>query len=199
MSGRSVQCSSLVLRLFVTCDNGNIKELRSLLAKETVNINQHNDNGECALYRATHHGHTDIVEELLQRGANANEKNGSKNWSALMLIASQSEYSPIAQLLLDHGAFVDMQDINECSALIIACQHNCSRMIKLLLERRASVDVQNKQGWSALMKASKNGHTEIIMLLLTHGADVQLRNKTGRSAFMIACQYGHSEIAKILL
>lgn len=58
---------------------------------------------QTALMFAAQHGHRDIVELLIARGANVNQRDSFYGFTPLMA-AMQDNHAPIAVLLLEHGA-----------------------------------------------------------------------------------------------
>ena len=127
------------------------------------------------------------------------------------MLASERGFCEIANLLLDMGAQVDLQNSNGISALM------CSSNKELAMEGGAHVDLRDNAGMSALMFASKQGLFGVAKLLLDKGAQVNLRDNAGRSVLVWACrnlseeiedfgevysqyQYNkHYEVAKLLL
>ena len=74
----------------------------------------------------------------------------------LPLVAKQG-YSDLVSMLLDNGADINAQNINERTALMKAAQHGNSETIALLLERGASTEPRDKYGNTALMLAVQRG------------------------------------------
>ncbi len=53
------------------------------------------------------------------------------------MFASMKGHHRVAELLLDHGASIDLQDSNKkWSALMIACEKNHLELVKLLLDKK---------------------------------------------------------------
>ena len=80
------------------------------------------------------------------------------------MLAIKHEYNEIAQLFLERGAQVDLQNNGGKSALMLAIEHGSTEIAQLLLEKGAQVDLRDNGGKSALMLASKHGSTEIAQL-----------------------------------
>ncbi|CAF1223825.1 unnamed protein product [Didymodactylos carnosus] len=114
----------------------------------------------------------------------------------------------ITQLLLDHGADVNIQSsaflgmeegfIKKGTALTYAIINQDEKIVKILLEKGANPDIQDKYGNSALMQASQFNNENIIKLLLNHKANIYIKNKTGQTAKDIAQEMGHTQIVKLL-
>ena len=68
----------------------------------------------------------------------------------------------VANLLLDHGANVNMQRHDGASALFISSQNGHTETAKLLLNHGANVNMQRHDGASALFISSQNGRSQLI-------------------------------------
>ena len=89
--------------------------------------------------------------------------------------------SALAELLLERGAQIDLQDKDGMSALMFTTKNGLFGMAKMLLEKGAQIDLQDKSGRSAVMIASENQHWDVGKLLVERGAEV---DNTTLSAFM---------------
>lgn len=99
--------------LWTACEAGNLAHIKQALPF-IEDINLRNKQGWSALIIAAYHGHQDIVETLLQRGANVNSTN-YKGTTALMYALSHYENShsdAVFQYLIKMGADVDMTDMH---------------------------------------------------------------------------------------
>jgi len=101
----------LLLQLFV--DFGTVRQVRRLLDKwrysEVVNLTW--CHGDTVLIEATIRGRDQMVNLLIEFGANLNQAN-SKGWTALHC-AALGNCLTVAELLLQHGANVDLRTYEE--------------------------------------------------------------------------------------
>jgi serine/threonine-protein phosphatase 6 regulatory ankyrin repeat subunit B len=195
-AGINLQGSDGLFALIAASSTGNTKFLFdnaqldattiSLLLDHGANINMVND-GISALITASLNGRVKTVQSLLDHGAGVNLQN-TPSRSAL-LIASDSV---IRQLLLKHGAEVDMLTEGS-SVLVLASAIGHTEVVKHLLNSGT------QDGNSALVVASGKGHAETVQILLDHGAEVNLENALGCSALMLASLNGHSTVCELLL
>ena len=92
--------------------------------------------GNAALILASdHHGHgtTEVVELLLNNGANVNYDDGEHHGPALLAAADRG-YEDITKLLLDNKANVNSTDSANTTTLMIASGMGHYDIVKLLLE-----------------------------------------------------------------
>lgn len=133
----------------------------------------------------------------------------------------------LVELLLKHGASVDMQDKNQETALYIAVERKNESIVKLLIDKGASVNfemlfwaingyshsildlllqnkgaanAQNKDGQSALHWAVWRENRAAVKSLLEKGALVNIQNQTGQTPLYIAVAIrGNKFITELLL
>ena len=170
-----------------------------------------------ALVLAILNKYNDIIELLLENGAQVDDK----NWSSIfnqspLIMAVETGDADIVKLLLKHGAkqgieiirilsghgaHVDEIDLPGQPLLVEAVERGDADVVKALLKYGANVDKKNLDGWTALMKASQKGDSklEIIELLLKHGAQVDLQNNEGYTALMVAAQNSQVKLATKLV
>jgi ankyrin repeat domain-containing protein 50 len=94
--------------------------------------------GRTPLFWAATRGHRDVVELLLDHGAQVNSKDRSK--LTALHIAVTGEHKDVVSLLLDRSAQIEGKASYGDTPLIRAIQANSEEIIKLLLEHGARVD-----------------------------------------------------------
>lgn len=125
-------------------------------------------------------GHVDVVELLLNSGANIHYENDKA-----LVIASKLGHVDIIMLLVDRGA-----NIFTAEALQWASLGGRLELVNLLLDKGADIH-SYKDG--ALYWAIQNGDLKVIELLLDRS------NTVNNKSLMWACEKGNIEIVKLLL
>ena len=153
-------------------------------------------------------GHKEIVQLLLDAGADLNEGLiSAPSYTPLYLAAVQKD---IVQLLLDRGADPDgaSSDFGNRTPLLRAVeeaidsesprQKECKDVVKLLLNRGADPNRTDYQSNTPLHKAVWNGSKDVVQLLLSGGADPNVINLSGRTPLSLARFLGHKDIETML-
>ena len=163
-----------------------------------VDINTQDADGCTALYYACHQGQTQAVRLLVEKGAISSIQNNS-GFHALEIAVAKC-YSKIAEILLEHGADVDL-DRQGFSALHAAAAVGCIDAINILLKYKATIDMKDRAGTgrTPLHWAIQDGHTDIAKLLISSGANVNDKDSEGFNPLLLACSEGHLETVRLLV
>lgn len=153
-----------------------------------------------ALIEAAEWNLSDVVQLLLDRGVNVNEKNDYGETA--LIVAAKSRSLDVMRLLLDRGADPNIKGgDDENSAILEASYYGDTPMIQLLLEKGARVDDTNDAGYTPLINLAERGNVEAVRLLLDRGADVnhQTEEPSSNTALAVASFAGHLEVVRLLL
>ena len=143
-----------------------------------------------ALHVAAGNGHSEVVELLLEAGADKDAV--MQNGRTVFDVAVSNDHLEVVRVLLNAGAEKDAPLQNGVTALYAAASYDQSRLVKLLLEAGAKRNAVMQNGKTALDVAVSNGHREVVKLLLEASAekgavsdkevDRMLRASTGKDA-----------------
>ena len=173
---------------FEAVATGNVKLLRLLLAHD-LDPNLVDPQGVSLLAHAIRRADYEIIETLLQLGANVGA--AIAQGISSLAHAARTGDSRLAELLLDHGA--DLNDTGDGIApLALAVDGGRSDVARLLLKRGAAVPPARPDAPSLLQRAAENDDVDTVRLLLAHGAEAN--DALGR-----ALRRGHTEILSALL
>mmetsp|Transcript_21250 Transcript_21250/g.55281 ORF Transcript_21250/g.55281 Transcript_21250/m.55281 type:complete len:965 (-) Transcript_21250:169-3063(-) len=147
--------------------------------------------GQNALFQAASQGNTELIEKLLQCGANIDGQDGQ---GLPLAIAAKNHHLPAVKLLVSKGAKVNV----EARPLIMAIDDSNVDIALYLLEAGADPHYPCKGGQNALWRASYHGYTSLVRALLAKGADVG-GDKEAAAPIIVAAQNGHLEVIKVLV
>lgn len=185
--------------LYHATDREKTTTVRLLLQKFGANPNATGDEYGTALTAAAFDGIMEMVQLLLDAGANINDPNG---W-ALQTAAAEGHYD-IVQELINRGA-----DVNACihnanfeagTALQGACESGRSDLVSLLLEKGANPNAGLGTDSPPIIAASQRGEARILEMLINAKADVDVFGGHDLSTPLInAAAYLPKESLQLLL
>uniref|UniRef100_A0A8D0GUT8 Ankyrin repeat domain-containing protein 17 n=1 Tax=Sphenodon punctatus TaxID=8508 RepID=A0A8D0GUT8_SPHPU len=161
---------------------------------------QTESNHDTALTLACAGGHEELVQTLLERGANI-EHRDKKGFTPLILAATAGHVG-VVEILLDNGADIEAQsERTKDTPLSLACSGGRQEVVELLLARGANKEHRNVSDYTPLSLAASGGYVNIIKILLNAGAEINSRtgSKLGISPLMLAAMNGHTTAVKLLL
>ena len=173
-------------------DAAAIRDIKGMLDEgRDVNEKDPSVDGATALIIASFTGHLNVVQLLLDEGAEVDAK--GNDGRAALFAAFQNGHLEVVQALLAKGADIDAQMNNGATALIVASQNGHLEVVQALLAKGADVNVKMSDGRTALILASYAGHLKVVQALLTKGADVNAKANNGWTALDAARSVRHDE------
>lgn len=204
-------------KLYKAIENNNFKEVKLLIAKG-ADINQivsietpAISNKGTPIIFASILGNKDIVELLIENGADINSKviNGPHTGYTPLMFASWFGHKKIVELLIKNRADLNSKSLFGAhmgyTALMLSSASGQKDIPSLLVESGADVNNSKefKNAQTPLMWASMYGHKELVELLISNGADINAQAFQGRSngltALMFASGSNKKEIVEILI
>jgi len=148
-------------------------------------------------YTAIRSGNQALVAELLQHGADVNQKDRRGGATLLMHAAAVGNVATLT-LLLDKGADVNARSANGATALMWAVSD--AAKVRVLIERGADVNAVSENGRSALLLAAMSDQSaSVVRLLLSHKANPLVMDKDRFTVLMTAAMGGDTDtIAQVL-
>ncbi|KAI1824958.1 ankyrin repeat-containing domain protein [Xylaria intraflava] len=153
--------------------------------------------GDTPLYDACRHRNKQIIQLLLDKGADPKRK-CSAGWTPLHEAAMRNNVE-IMELLFNAGADHDIKNAYQSTAIVLAAEGGGADAIRLLVKKGALANVINKTGSSALHRAAQNGHVECVKLLVEAGGDLNVQKINGTTPLHLAVLNKHHDVVKYLL
>jgi ankyrin repeat protein len=151
-----------------------------------------------ALIKAADKGDPEIVEALLDSGADINARD-EQNQTTLHKAASRG-HTPIVKLLLERGADVNAKNLFGETPLLVPVYRGSLDIVGALLDAGADVDARSELTGQTPLLAVSSGRTKIVEALLEEGADVNAKGEAyHETALMLAAIAGNTATVKALL
>jgi len=196
--------------LMNAAENGNVEVLKALVqhADDKSFLDTISSTGYNALTIASAHGHANVIEFLVEAGANvgAVDENGV---TALMYAAASNHVDAMRALLEKGNSEIDFKHSHGGTALLEASTGGATDAIKLLLEKGAQFDFVDNDGVSPLMavasQGSIEGQTAMIEALQKIKSEAEMKEHinmfsySGGSSVMFSAAGGHANCTKQLI
>lgn len=173
---------------------GKLAIIKTML-QNGFDIETKSDSGNTALKIASKKNHFELIDYLIEQGADVNSRS-TRNRSTPLHAAAYRGHYEVVQLLLKHGADISARNHNGNTPLSLAAKKNHARVVELLLQSGASLEVQNNKGATPLIMAAAHGSLSTTQLLLDKGADPLKSDNDGNNALQ---QYESGVVGDVLL
>ncbi|XP_018569756.1 uncharacterized protein LOC108909812 [Anoplophora glabripennis] len=173
-----------------------LNDLKIIVRKGGVNIK--NDSGYSPLHLAVKGGHWEMVNFLVEQGANVNSKNDD-GCSALHL-AVEHVRSNIRKYYVDQFQYPYLKVENKYdTAVCFANKYKELDIVKYLVAQGADLNIGNNDGNTALHLAAKFKITDIVGCLVEQDADLNVKANDGKTALHSTVKYGSLGSIKYLV
>jgi ankyrin repeat protein len=159
---------------------------------------------DAELIEASARGDADAVRSLLERGAAVDARDDTG--ATALIAASYGNHVDLAELLIDAGADVNVQDASQQSAFLIATSEVGPdlALLELTLDAGADVDAKDSFHGTGLIRAAHRGYVGIVERLLATEMEVDHVNRLGWTALLEAIILGdggadHTETVRLIV
>jgi ankyrin repeat protein len=151
-----------------------------------------------ALINAAKKGDSEVVEALLDSGADINARD-EQNQTALHQAASKG-HTPIVKFLLERGADVNAKNLFGQTPLLAPVYRGSLDTVRALLGAGADVDARSELSGQTPLLSLSSLRTKVVEALLEEGADVNAKGEAfHETALMLAATTGNIATVKALL
>ena len=156
---------------------GDLKKVKEIIDRDPNQINVQDAQGFTPLHLASAKGHIEIVEFLLNHGADIELEIFNRD-TPLLVAARYARYGQYETIktLLEHGAKVNHKDKHGRAALHDAAMYSGKEVINLLISYGADVNARDEHQSTPLHQAAMLNNIEAAKALVEHGADIFAKN-----------------------
>jgi ankyrin repeat protein len=139
---------------------------------------------------ATNCGHQDIVELLIEYGADINQGLNEEDGVNPLLAAAINNYSEMEAMYLELGAEIGLH---------YAVLRGDIERVRNFIDREVSLNSKRNRGMTPLHLAAMGGQRELVELLLDNGADIDFYTEASETPLHQAVRSNHQDIVELLI
>ncbi|MCF2133849.1 hypothetical protein SAMN04487769_1372 [Burkholderia sp. b14] len=128
--------------------------------------------GENAMMLAALNGETELVKQLIEKGAEVNKS----GWTPLHYAATTGQ-DEVVKLLIDHSAYIDAASPNGTTPLMMAARGGHITTVKLLLDEGADLTLKNQLELTAIDFAKQYNQKDIADSLAARLEKIQVQQR----------------------
>lgn len=191
--------SDLSNDLFDAIQKNDLNKVIDLISKG-ANVNTCDNTGKFPLQVAIKKESTEIIEELIQKGADVNIKVYDKDRNIpLVEYAMEESNTNIVTLLVEKGAIVTFDNDNEEKVLHYVIKSGMFELLTDLINKGININLKTDEGQTPLFIAVKQGQLQIVIFLCNLGADINIRTSKNSTALHFAVSCPVYEITEFLI
>ncbi len=183
--------------IYTAIDSGSVAQVMDYIEQNPQLLNQKNSDGLTPLNLAAYRGHAEIVEKLLDTGADPDI--GDNENSRPIHNAAVGGNNGVIEVLLKHGLEIAVMDNNGMTALMFAISYSHFETANYLLDKGADTKLANNNGWTALHYAVQQEQAELAKRLIESGTDLNAQTFEGKAPLHFTVMRNQLEIADMLL
>lgn len=143
-------------------------------------------------------GEIETVKELLDSGADPEEKDGFYGNTGIIW-AIKADNVEVLDLYRQRGFDLSGSNNFGWAPIHVAAEGSRRKSLFWLLKNGADVEAKDSQNQTPLFKAAYKGRRAAAKILLSYGANLDYKDMKSHTPLMVAVMGGHVEMVKLLL
>ena len=167
---------------------GHTETVRYLVGLPEVDVNHCDSQNETALHYAAKKGHAEVVQVLIDAGADIDTRNNDGH--SPLHCASTSGALEVVKVLVEAGARANVTDDDGRTCLFLAASKGRTETVRYLVGL-PEVDVNhcnrfNDTALHCAVKGDYRWYADVVQVLIDAGADIDAKNEDGHSPLHLA-------------
>jgi len=183
--------------IFIASYNGDLETVKRMIGQDPSLVNSRNSMGRFPLEMAAQTGQVEIVQFLLEKGADVNLNRGGA--TALHMAALYGGKPELITLLLKNGADINARTEDGNTPLNLAVIGKQGEIAELLLDKGGEINLENQDFSRLLSLSASAGIKRVVDIALKKEVDYSFRTENGNTLVHSASEGGLVELAEWLL
>lgn len=185
-------------RLLEAVQKNDVESLKKVLTSVPNPADENPSDLSQALIEAASKGFHDIVDVLLQFGADQDQPDCYSNTP--LILSAERGHTLVVEKLLQANCQVNGTDMETRTALHWASMNGHTSIVDMLLQNGAIPDQKDKiYRFTPLMLAARQGHASVLQLLLQHPCDVNKTDIHGETPLFDAVRNNQLDCVRLLI
>jgi hypothetical protein len=176
---------------------GDLERVTMLVSDNPELVNARDANQMTPLHHAARGVHQEVVEFLVEQGADVRMKDA--NDVVVLHSLAYRGATDLAELVIANGADVNAKAAIGSAPIHFAVKAGREGMIEVLISNGADLELTDRLGSSPLLLAASAGSENLVERLVELGSDVDQVNSRGDTPLTVAHREGHLVIVDLLI
>lgn len=166
---------------------GNLDILEELL-KQSYSINVYFTNGLTPLHQASYQNKEQLVDFLLENGADVNAKTNNNYQATPLQLAIFANNQRIIQKLLTKNPDLYIKDAQGSDAILYAINLNHTEILQMFLNNIGQINNSGNTWEDLYLHQACRSNAQMVQMLINSGSDINKKSEAGDTPLMFSLQ-----------
>ncbi|XP_046567998.1 serine/threonine-protein phosphatase 6 regulatory ankyrin repeat subunit A-like [Haliotis rubra] len=185
--------------LHLACQGGHVEVVKYIISLETVDVNCRGWRKTTPVMCAGQNGHKDVVELLVNNGANLLLRNSRKN--NILHTACHGGHIEVLKYVLSRNTVdINSRGNDNKTPVMVAGRRGHRDVVELLVDQRANLLLRDARSNNILHLGCQEGHVDVVKYVLSENVvDINSRGNNNKTPVMVAGRRGHKDVVELLV